>query len=140
MVTIPMARRLMLPNQLLEKMAFSGSPITNGVRRCRCRHRHRRRLHVGRDLPGVPRNEGRRAYSLSQSLSQSHSQSQSHTQSSAESPVDPSIFRVDDRVFRAVAEGRPVCALESTIVAHGMPFPENLQLAREVEQILEENG
>ena len=51
-----------------------------------------------------------------------------------------SIFEVQDRVKAAVAQGKPVCALESTIVAHGMPFPENLQLAQEVESILEDNG
>mmetsp|Transcript_4641 Transcript_4641/g.9919 ORF Transcript_4641/g.9919 Transcript_4641/m.9919 type:complete len:361 (-) Transcript_4641:217-1299(-) len=50
------------------------------------------------------------------------------------------VFQVQDRVKNALAEGKPVCALESTIVAHGMPFPENLQLAQEVEQILEYNG
>eukprot|EP00536_Pseudo-nitzschia_multiseries_P001115 jgi/Psemu1/180250/e_gw1.14.260.1 len=53
---------------------------------------------------------------------------------------DPEIFRVDDRVREALSEGRPVCALESTIVAHGMPFPENLALAREVEKILDDHG
>jgi pseudouridine-5'-phosphate glycosidase len=36
-------------------------------------------------------------------------------------------------VAAAQAEGRPVVALESTIVAHGMPYPENVRTAREVE-------
>lgn len=54
--------------------------------------------------------------------------------------MDGNIFSVQDRIKDAIAEGRPVCALESTIVAHGMPFPENLQLAQEIEQILEDNG
>jgi pseudouridine-5'-phosphate glycosidase len=49
-------------------------------------------------------------------------------------------FHVQDRVEHALAQGKPVCALESTIVAHGMPFPENLKLAQEVEQILEDSG
>jgi pseudouridine-5'-phosphate glycosidase len=49
-------------------------------------------------------------------------------------------FCVQDRVKDALAQGKPVCALESTIVAHGMPFPENLKLAQEVEQILEDRG
>ena len=51
-----------------------------------------------------------------------------------------SFFQVQDRVKNALAQGMPVCALESTIVAHGMPFPENLKLAQEVEQILEDKG
>lgn len=54
--------------------------------------------------------------------------------------MDGNIFSVQDRIKDAIVEGIPVCALESTIVAHGMPFPENLQLAQEIEQILEDNG
>ena len=40
----------------------------------------------------------------------------------------------------ARAAGRPLVALESTIVAHGMPFPENLQTAREVEALIRAEG
>ena len=40
----------------------------------------------------------------------------------------------------AIAKGTPVVALESTIIAHGMPFPQNLDMAREVEQIIRDNG
>ena len=40
----------------------------------------------------------------------------------------------------ALKEGRPVVALESTIIAHGMPYPENLEVAREVEDIIREYG
>lgn len=54
--------------------------------------------------------------------------------------VGNSFFKVQDKVKNALAEGNPICALESTIVAHGMPFPENLELARQVEQILEQKG
>ncbi|VEU42515.1 unnamed protein product [Pseudo-nitzschia multistriata] len=50
------------------------------------------------------------------------------------------MLSVQDKVESALSEGRPVCALESTIVAHGMPYPENLELAREVEGILEDRG
>ena len=39
-----------------------------------------------------------------------------------------------------IAIGKPVVALESTIIAHGMPFPQNLEMAREVEQIIRDNG
>lgn len=43
-------------------------------------------------------------------------------------------------VRRAIADGRPVVALESTIVAHGMPFPENLRTARALERAVREAG
>ncbi|MGG0656588.1 pseudouridine-5'-phosphate glycosidase [Rummeliibacillus pycnus] len=36
--------------------------------------------------------------------------------------------------------GLPIVALESTIISHGMPYPQNVQTAREVEQILRDNG
>jgi pseudouridine-5'-phosphate glycosidase len=39
-------------------------------------------------------------------------------------------------VAEAQAEGRPVVALESTIIAHGMPYPDNVRTAREVETII----
>ena len=44
------------------------------------------------------------------------------------------------RVSAARTEGRPLVALESTIVAHGMPFPENLRTAREVEALIRAEG
>ncbi len=40
----------------------------------------------------------------------------------------------------AFSTGKPVVALESTIIAHGMPYPQNLEMAREVEAIVRENG
>ena len=40
----------------------------------------------------------------------------------------------------AVHTGRPVVALESTILSHGMPYPENLAFAREVEKIIRGEG
>lgn len=46
------------------------------------------------------------------------------------------MLQIDPTVKRALEAGDPVVALESTIVAHGMPFPENLELAKEVENIL----
>ena len=44
------------------------------------------------------------------------------------------------RVSAAQSEGRPLVALESTIVAHGMPYPENVRTAREVEALVRELG
>jgi pseudouridine-5'-phosphate glycosidase len=43
-------------------------------------------------------------------------------------------------VIVALAAGRPVVALESTIVAHGMPWPQNLHTARAVEAVVREHG
>lgn len=43
-------------------------------------------------------------------------------------------------VAAARASGRPVVALESTIVAHGMPYPENVRTAREVEALIRAAG
>lgn len=43
-------------------------------------------------------------------------------------------------VAAAQAAGRPIVALESTIIAHGMPFPENLRTAREVEDVIRAAG
>src|SRR6185369_5457011 len=39
-------------------------------------------------------------------------------------------------VAAAQAAGRPIVALESTIIAHGMPYPENVRTAREVEAVI----
>lgn len=43
-------------------------------------------------------------------------------------------------VAAALAAGRPVVALESTIITHGMPYPQNLDMARQVEQAIRDNG
>jgi pseudouridine-5'-phosphate glycosidase len=49
-------------------------------------------------------------------------------------------LRLTDEVRTALAEGRPVVALESTIISHGMPYPANVAMAREVEAIIREHG
>jgi len=43
-------------------------------------------------------------------------------------------------VADALAAGKPVVALESTIISHGMPYPQNVQTAREVEELLRVRG
>ena len=43
-------------------------------------------------------------------------------------------------IAHALAETRPVVALESTIVTHGMPYPENVETARAVETVVRDNG
>ena len=45
-----------------------------------------------------------------------------------------------DEVARALRDGAPVVALESTIISHGMPYPQNVQTAVEVETIVRELG
>ena len=47
---------------------------------------------------------------------------------------------IGDDVKRALQDGSPVVALESTIISHGMPFPQNLKTAREVEAVVRANG
>jgi pseudouridine-5'-phosphate glycosidase len=49
-------------------------------------------------------------------------------------------FRVAAAVADALSDGRPVVALESTIISHGLPRPRNLDAAREFEQILLSRG
>lgn len=49
-------------------------------------------------------------------------------------------LQFSQEVQQAIADGRPVVALESTIISHGMPYPQNVQTAREVEQIIRDHG
>ena len=50
------------------------------------------------------------------------------------------LIKISDEVKLALKEGRPVVALESTIISHGMPYPKNVETALEVERIIRENG
>jgi len=49
-------------------------------------------------------------------------------------------MRVHEEVRTALDEGRPVVALESTIIAHGLPRPDNLRVAREIEDVVRSGG
>ncbi|KAF6137561.1 hypothetical protein GIB67_031840 [Kingdonia uniflora] len=49
-------------------------------------------------------------------------------------------YRLSQEVSDALSRGGAVVALESTIISHGMPYPQNLEVAKEVEQIVRENG
>src|SRR4030081_2453314 len=49
-------------------------------------------------------------------------------------------IRLRSEVAEALAWGRPVIALESTLIAHGLPRPENLALGRELEEIVRAEG
>jgi pseudouridine-5'-phosphate glycosidase len=50
------------------------------------------------------------------------------------------LLTVTDEVTAALADGTPVVALESTIISHGMPYPQNVAMAVEVEGIIREHG
>ena len=47
---------------------------------------------------------------------------------------------ISAEVQQALNEGKPVVALESTIISHGMPYPQNVETALKVEQTIRENG
>jgi pseudouridine-5'-phosphate glycosidase len=51
-----------------------------------------------------------------------------------------SFLQFSPEVQSARAAGKPVVALESTIISHGMPYPQNVQTAREVEQLIRDAG
>ena len=51
-----------------------------------------------------------------------------------------SFLEIHPEVKNALAEGKPVVALESTIISHGMPYPQNINMALEVEEIVRMNG
>ena len=49
-------------------------------------------------------------------------------------------FLVTDEVAQALRERTPVVALESTIISHGMPYPQNVEMATAVEEIVRDGG
>ncbi|RCW45032.1 MULTISPECIES: pseudouridine-5'-phosphate glycosidase [unclassified Halanaerobium] len=49
-------------------------------------------------------------------------------------------LEIKDDVKEAMRHGKAVVALESTIIAHGMPYPQNIETALEIEDIIWENG
>ena len=51
-----------------------------------------------------------------------------------------SLFTLSAPVAEALALGAPVVALESTIITHGMPWPQNLEMARKVEDTVRAEG
>lgn len=51
-----------------------------------------------------------------------------------------STIRYSDEVREALIAGKPIVALESTIISHGLPRPQNLVVAREVEGIVRQHG
>lgn len=49
-------------------------------------------------------------------------------------------IHISEEVSAALRENKPVVALESTIISHGMPYPQNVKTALQVEQIVREHG
>lgn len=50
------------------------------------------------------------------------------------------MLRVSEEVTHALEEGRPVVALESTLISHGLPYPQNLEVARALENEVRVGG
>ena len=49
-------------------------------------------------------------------------------------------MKINPEVLKALKDNKPVVALESTIISHGMPYPKNVQTALEVEQVIRDHG
>src|SRR5438309_10371775 len=56
------------------------------------------------------------------------------------SRYDRTDMRIRDDIAEALAAGRPVVALESTLFVHGLPRPVNLEVASEIERIVRDEG
>jgi pseudouridylate synthase len=54
--------------------------------------------------------------------------------------VNKELFAFSAEVLEALQKGKPIVALESTIIAHGMPYPQNLEVANMLENICRENN
>jgi pseudouridylate synthase len=52
----------------------------------------------------------------------------------------PPAYQLSSEVLRAKTLGRPLVALESTVITHGLPYPENLELARDMENEVRSQG
>lgn len=49
-------------------------------------------------------------------------------------------MKIKADIQQAISKGMPVVALESTIISHGMPYPQNVECAIEIEQVVLDNG
>lgn len=54
--------------------------------------------------------------------------------------LDTSYLSIHPEIKAALSDGRPLVALESTIIAHGMPYPQNVETARRVEETVRNTG
>ncbi|OWM69160.1 hypothetical protein CDL15_Pgr025347 [Punica granatum] len=63
-----------------------------------------------------------------------------HLQPPEGSIYDKSLFKISPEVSDALSSGKAVLALESTVISHGMPYPQNFETAKQLESIVRENG
>ncbi|CAO3672163.1 unnamed protein product [Umbelopsis vinacea] len=75
--------------------------------------------HFSRVSPSIKRAANTRAFSYANILSR---------------------FKISKSVRAAISSGHPIVALESTIISHGMPYPQNVETALAVEAIILKNG
>jgi pseudouridylate synthase len=54
--------------------------------------------------------------------------------------MNNSYLKIEPNIVEALQNGKPIVALESTIISHGMPYPKNVGTALEVEEIIKQNG
>jgi len=54
--------------------------------------------------------------------------------------MNESLLRIGAGIGRAVHHGQPIVALESTVIAHGLPYPQNMETALRMEEIVREEG
>ncbi|CAK9327991.1 unnamed protein product [Citrullus colocynthis] len=83
------------------------------------------------------------ALSRISNLSRHFHSSDSKTSDNPQGAIDASgrgRIKISSEVSAAISRGLPVVALESTIISHGMPYPQNLETAKEVEAIMRKNG
>ncbi|KAG7023836.1 psuG [Cucurbita argyrosperma subsp. argyrosperma] len=80
-----------------------------------------------------------RISNLSRHFHQSDSKSSDNPQGAIDAPFR-GLIKISTEVSAAMSRGHPVVALESTIISHGMPYPQNLETAKEVEAIVRKNG
>ena len=50
------------------------------------------------------------------------------------------MLRINPEVLNAINENKPVVALESTIISHGMPYPKNVATALALEKVIRDHG
>ena len=54
--------------------------------------------------------------------------------------LKPNLLKIQPEVADALAENKPVVALESTVITHGLPWPKNIETAKGMEAAVRESG
>ncbi|KAB2606240.1 pseudouridine-metabolizing bifunctional protein C1861.05-like [Pyrus ussuriensis x Pyrus communis] len=98
-------------------------------------------LWCGREKPSRQREQGMASSSSSSSAAFSRlSNLRKHLHPSHFDKGGVGSIKISPEVSDALSNGRAVVALESTIISHGMPYPKNLETAKEVEAVVRDNG